>query len=557
MSTPSTNPDSFSMRPIAEIAQTLGIRDDLLEPFGRDKAKVRLEALDEAAKNRKPGKLILVSAITPTPAGEGKTTTSIGLAQGMRRLGKNACLALRQPSMGPVFGRKGGATGGGASRLEPSDTINLQFTGDFHAITSAHNLLAAAIDNRLHFGDTRLDARQVLWKRAMDMNDRALRRIVLGLGGPGQGVPREGGFDITAASEIMAILCLAESREDLRKRIDRILIGYTAKGREPVLASEMGVTGSMAAILNEAIMPNLVQSREGTPAFVHGGPFANIAHGCNSVLATRMALAHADFALTEAGFAFDLGAEKFFDIKCRSAGLNPAAVVIVATVRALKMHGGVDLADLTTPNPEAVEKGLENLAAHLDAAQNFGKPAVVAINQRREDTDDEKAVIHAFCNARNVPCATADVFGQGGAGALELAEIVAEAASGPETPYQPLYALDLPLEQKIEAIARGMYGADGVAILPGAEAKIRKARRLGYGDLPVCMAKTQDSLSDNPKLRGRPRGFTLSVRDLEIAAGAGFLVALTGEIVRMPGLPQRPAAERIDVDAQGRITDLT
>ncbi len=546
-----------ALRPIADVARDLGLPAEALEPFGRDKAKVRLEALEHAASRRAPGKLILVSAITPTPAGEGKTTTSIGLAQGLKRIGKNACLALRQPSMGPVFGRKGGATGGGASTIQPSESINLQFTGDFHAITAAHNLLAAAVDNRLHFGDTRLDARQVLWKRVLDMNDRALRRINVGLGGPSMGVPREAGFDITAASEVMAILCLAESRADLRARLDRILVGYTAKGKEPVLAAEIGVAGAMAAILNEAIQPNLVQSVEGSPAFVHGGPFANIAHGCNSVLATRMALAHADYAVTEAGFAFDLGGEKFFDLKCRAGGFNPAAVVIVATVRALKMHGGTSLEELTAPDAKAVERGLDNLAAHLDAAAHFGKPLLVAINRRREDTPEELQVIHDFCASRNVGCATADVYGQGGAGAVELAEKVVAAAAGAETPYRPLYALEAPPEQKIAAIAKAMYGADGVTILPDAEAKLRKAKRLGYGRLPICMAKTQDSLSDNPKLRGRPRGFTLTVRDVEIAAGAGFLVALTGEIVRMPGLPERPAAERIDVDAQGRITGLS
>lgn len=548
--------DPLPLRPIADVARDLGILDEHLEPYGHDKAKVRLEALDRARETRAPGKLILVSAITPTPAGEGKTTTSIGLSQGLRQIGKHAAIALRQPSMGPVFGRKGGATGGGASRIEPSNTINLQFTGDFHAITAAHNLLAAAIDNRLHFGETALEPRHVLWKRALDMNDRALRRIVIGLGGAGQGVPRESGFDITAASEIMAILCLADSRADLRSRIDRILVGYTNNGK-PVHAGEMGVTGAMMAILNEAICPNLVQSREGTPAFVHGGPFANIAHGCNSVLATRMAMTMADYAVTEAGFAFDLGGEKFFDLKCRSAGLNPSAIVIVATIRALKMHGGLSLEDLTIPNPSAVEKGLVNLAAHLDSAAHFNKPVVVAINQFQADSPDELAVVHAYCASRGVACATANVFGMGGLGAVELAERVVEAASHPETPYRPLYELDWPAERKIEQIARVMYGADGVNILPTAEAKFRKAFRLGYGNLPICMAKTQDSLSDNPKLRGRPRGFTLTVRDVEIAAGAGFLVALTGDIVRMPGLPETPAAERIDVDDVGHITGLS
>ncbi len=548
--------NELKMRPIGEVARQLGIEADDLEPYGRDKAKVRLEAIEKAARSRAPGKLILVSAITPTPAGEGKTTTSIGLSQGLRRIGKNAAIALRQPSMGPVFGRKGGATGGGASRIEPSNTINLQFTGDFHAITAAHNLLSAAIDNRLHFGDVALDPGRVLWKRCMDMNDRALRKIVLGLGGPSMGVPRESGFDITAASEVMAILCLADSRADLRARLERILIGYTGDGK-PVHAKEMKVVGAMMAILNDAICPNLVQSREGTPAFVHGGPFANIAHGCNSVLATRMALATADYAVTEAGFAFDLGGEKFFDLKCRSAGLNPSAVVIVATIRALKMHGGLALDELTTPNASAVEKGLENLAAHLDSATQFGKPVLVAINQFGSDTADEIAVVHTYCKSRSVPCATADVFGQGGAGAIELAEAVVEAVARPETPYTPLYPLDWSAEKKIERIAKVMYGADGVTILPAAESKLRKARKLGYGKLPICMAKTQDSLSDNPKLRGRPKGFTLTVRDVEIAAGAGFLVALPGEIVRMPGLPERPAAERIDVDENGQITGLS
>ncbi|AGA29959.1 formate--tetrahydrofolate ligase [Singulisphaera acidiphila] len=542
------------LRPIADVARDLGIAKEHLEPYGSDKAKIQLEAL--ATAERPPGKLILVSAITPTPAGEGKTTVSIGLAQGLRKLGRRSALALRQPSMGPVFGRKGGATGGGASRLEPSNKINLQFTGDFHAITAAHNLLAAAIDNRLHFEDSILDPRSVLWKRALDVNDRSLRRVIIGLGGSGNGVPRESGFDITAASEIMAILCLADSPADLRARLNRILIGYTTEGR-PVLAGEMGVTGSLAAILNEAILPNLVQSREGTPAFVHGGPFANIAHGCNSILATRMALAFADYAVTEAGFAFDLGGEKFFDLKCRAGGLNPSAIVIVATIRALKMHGGLALDALTTPDPSAVERGLENLAAHLDSAVHFGKPTVVAINQFAADTPDELEVVHSYCRSRQVASSTANVFGAGGDGAKDLARIVVEATKAPPTPYQPLYPLEWSAEQKIERIAKVMYGADGVNILPGAAAKFRKARKLGYGSLPLCMAKTQDSLSDNPKLRGRPKGFTLTVRDVEIAAGAGFLVALTGDIVRMPGLPERPAAERIDVDSASQITGLS
>lgn len=541
------------LRPIAEVAAELGIQAEFLVPYGHDKAKVRTEALESARQRRAPGKLVLVSAITPTPAGEGKTTASIGLAQGLKRTGRFPALALRQPSMGPVFGRKGGATGGGRSKVEPSEQINLQFTGDFHAITAAHNLLSAMIDNRLHFRDTALDPRRVLWKRVLDVNDRALRRMIVG---QGEGPLRETGFDITAASEVMAILCLADSRDDLRARLERILVGYTPDGA-PVRAGDLNAVGAMMAVLNEALHPNLVQSVEGVPAFVHGGPFANIAHGCNSVLATRMALAHSDYAITEAGFAFDLGGEKFFDLKCRSAGLNPAVVVMVATVRALKMHGGLALDQLETPDPAAVERGLVNLAAHLDCAAQFGKPLVVAINRFATDVEDELRPVHDFCESRGVPCATADVFGQGGAGAERLAEQVAAAAAGPETPYQPLYPLDWSAERKIERIARAIYGADGVTILPSAEAKLRRARKIGHGQLPVCMAKTQNSLSDNPRLRGRPRGFTLTVRDVEIAAGAGFLVALTGEIVRMPGLPRRPAAESVDVDDHGRITGLS
>lgn len=546
------------MKPIADVARDLGISDDHVELFGRDKAKISLQAL-EAAKRQRPtaGKLILVSAITPTPAGEGKTTTSIGLAQGLRKLGQNAVLALRQPSMGPVFGRKGGATGGGKCRLEPSDAINLQFTGDFHAVTAAHNLLAAAIDNRIHFGDARIDPLRVLWKRVMDMNDRSLRSMVIGLGGRAVGgTPRQTGFDITAASEIMAILCLAESRADLRERIDRILIGYD-KANQPIFARELGVTGAMMAILNDAILPNLVQSQEGTPAFVHGGPFANIAHGCNSVLATRMALAYGDWAITEAGFAFDLGAEKFLDIKARSANLDPAAFVIVATVRALKMHGGVALAELAHPDAKAVERGLSNLAAHLDAAAAFAKPVIVAINQRGEDAEDELALIHKFCLARGVACSTANIYAHGGDGGTDLAKKVMAATAAPGEHLKQLYELNATVEEKIGVIARAMYGATGVTFTAEAKTKIQRATKDGFGVLPICMAKTQNSLSDNPKLLGRPRDFQITVRDIEIAAGAGFLVALTGDMVRMPGLPERPSAEKIDVDESGRILNLT
>lgn len=546
------------MQLIADVARSLGILEDHIELYGRDKAKISLQAL-QAAKKQRPqdGKLILVSAITPTPAGEGKTTTSIGLAQGLRKIGQNAILALRQPSMGPVFGRKGGATGGGKCRLEPSDAINLQFTGDFHAITAAHNLLAAAIDNRIHFGDSRIDPLRVLWKRVMDMNDRSLRSIVIGLGGRNVGgTPRQTGFDITAASEIMAILCLAESRADLRERIDRILIAYD-KSNQPVFARELGVTGSMMAILNDAILPNLVQSQEGTPAFVHGGPFANIAHGCNSVLATRMAMAYGDWAITEAGFAFDLGAEKFLDIKARVAQLDPAAFVIVATVRALKMHGGVPLTELAHPDVKAVERGLSNLAAHLDAAGAFGKPTIVAINQRSEDADDELALIHKFCVARGVACSTANVYAHGGEGAVDLAKKVMAATAAPGERLKPLYELSATVEVKIETIARAMYGATGVTFTAEAKSKISRATKDGFGSLPICMAKTQNSLSDNPKLLGRPRDFMITVRDIEIAAGAGFLVALTGDMVRMPGLPERPSAEKIDVNESGQILNLT
>lgn len=547
----------MNLKPIIDIAKSLNIAEEHVELFGQNKAKIKLEALTRARKSRSEGKLILVSAVTPTPAGEGKTTTSIGLAQGLRQLGQNAVLALRQPSMGPVFGRKGGATGGGNCRLEPSDVINLHFTGDFHAITAAHNLLAAAIDNRIHFGDSRIDPLRVLWKRVLDMNDRSLRSMVTGLGGRAVGgTPRQSSFDITAASEIMAILCLAESRADLRTRIDKILIGYDRAGL-PIFAKEIGVTGAMLAILNEAIMPNLVQSREGTPAFVHGGPFANIAHGCNSVLATRMALAHGDWAVTEAGFAFDLGAEKFLNIKARYAHLNPAAFVIVATVRALKMHGGVALSDLTKPNTQAVTLGLENLAAHLSAAAIFNKPVVVAINQRGEDSEEELAVIHQYCAGQGVACSTANIFALGGEGALDLAKkVMAAAAVGSKIELQHLYPLDLPLAQKIETIARSIYGASHVTFTSEAESKMKRAEKDGFGGLPICMAKTPNSLSDNPKAFGRPRNFGITVRDLEIAAGAGFVVALTGDIIRMPGLPERPAAEKIDVDEAGNILNL-
>ena len=530
------------------VSKALGIDPGHVVCYGRDKAKISLEALPAGPPR---GKLILVSAITPTPAGEGKTTVSIGLAQGLKKTGRSVALALRQPSMGPVFGRKGGATGGGKSSLTPVESINLHFNGDFHAITAAHNLLASAIDNQLFLGTTRLTPDGVTWKRVMDMNDRALRRITVG----SKDVQRASGFDITAASEVMAVFCLAESRADLRARLNRMVVGFTPAG-EPVTAQEFRVTGAMMAILRDAIAPNLVQSVEGVPAFVHGGPFANIAHGCNSVLATRMALAHADFAVTEAGFAFDLGGEKFFHIKCRQSGLAPAVVVLVATVRALKMHGGVALANLTVPDVDAVGKGLENLAAHAASAAQFGRPVVVAINQFGTDHPDELAAVHHFCAGLGLPCATANVFGAGGEGATALADLVAAAAEGtvPEVPY--LYAPRDSVEDKLHAIATKIYGADGVGLTTEARERLALFTRHGFDQLPLCMAKTQNSLSDQSALLGRPKGFTITVRDFELAAGAGFLVALTGTMMRMPALPKVPAAERIEVQDDGTITGL-
>ena len=537
------------MKDLAQIAEELGIASQHLLFYGRDKAKVSLAAL---AGRPVRGRLILVSAITPTPAGEGKTTVSIGLAQGLKKIGRSVALALREPSMGPVFGRKGGATGGGRSSLTPAQDINLHFTGDFHAITAANNLLAAVLDNHLHFKTARLAPAEVLWKRVLDVNDRALRSITTSRAGATE---RLSGFNITAASEIMAIICLAESLADLRVRLDRIVLGFTAEGAA-VFARELKITGALLAVLRDALRPNLVQSVEGVPAFVHGGPFANIAHGCNSVLATRLALAHADFAVTEAGFAFDLGGEKFIHIKCRQSGLTPAAIVLVATVRALKHHGGTAAVALTRPDVAAVERGLDNLAAHLTSAGRFGRPVIVAINRFASDSPEELAAIQDFCRARAVPCAVADVFGQGGDGATDLAHTLVAAlpAVTPALPF--LYAADEPVEQKLQKIARGMYGADGVVLTDEAKAKLALFTQGGFHHLPICMAKTQDSLSDNPKLSGRPRGFTITVRDFEIANGAGYLVALTGQMMRMPALPRLPAAERIDVTADGTITGL-
>ena len=536
---------------VQQMAARLGLDERYVIPYGRDKAKVDLAALKE---NRKPGKLILVSALTPTPAGEGKTTVSIGLAQGLQATGKRVCLALREPSMGPVFGRKGGATGGGASSIVPGDSINLCFNGDFAAITSANNLLAAVVDNALFYHTTKLDPSKVTWKRVMDMNDRSLRHIVVGL--RGNGVAREEGFNITPASEIMACLCLAEDREDLRRRIDNIVVGFTAED-EAVYAHEFGVTDSLLAILRDAVNPNLVQSLEGVPAFVHGGPFANIAHGCNSVVATKLALSCADYAVTEAGFAFDLGAEKFMDIKCRCSGLAPDAIVLVATIRALKMHGGTDKKQLDVPDVSAVRRGLPNLQAHIESARRFGRPITVAVNLfAATDTAAEIAAVQEFCAQMGVNCAVADVFGRGGKGAEELAQTVVQSLQEPAPAFRPLYELDIPVEERMRTIATAIYGAKDIALTRTAQKKLALLEKNGLTSLPICMAKTQNSLSDDPSLIGRPTGFTITVRDFEIANGAGFLVALCGDIMRMPALPKVPAATAIRIDAQGNISGM-
>jgi formate--tetrahydrofolate ligase len=541
-------PDSRpTPRPIDAVAETLGLAAGAWRPWGGDVAKIDPACLATPRRRSGTPRLVLVSAITPTAAGEGKTTTSIGLAQGLARLGESVCLALREPSLGPVFGMKGGGTGAGRSQLVPSERINLHFTGDFHAITSAHNLLAALLDNHLYWGNALgIDPRRVLWKRVLDMNDRALRNVIVGLGGPGQGVPRETGFDITAASEVMAMLCLARDEDDLRARIERLLVGFTYDGA-PVTAKDLGAAGAMLALLHDALWPNLVQTSEGVPALVHGGPFANIAHGCNSAIATRMALHCADWAITEAGFGFDLGAEKFFDIKCRSAGLDASAVVLVATVRALKLHGGAPADALEKPDPGAVERGLPNLEKHVENIRCFGERPVVALNRFDADRDDEIDVVRARCAGLGVSFAVSDHFGLGGEGAVELARAVREQASGASSPFRPLYRLEDPFPDKVLAVASRMYGARGVVLSKEAQRDLREVRRLGYEQLPVCIAKTPASLSDDPKLRNRPRDFDVTVRSIQINAGAGFLVALTGEILRMPGLPRRPLAESIDV----------
>jgi formate--tetrahydrofolate ligase len=542
------------VRPIAQVAADLGIATEHLIPYGSDKAKVRLAA--RAASGREPGKLILVSAITPTSAGEGKTTVSIGLAQGLAAIGEKVALALREPSLGPTFGLKGGATGGGKSIVVPTEEINLHFTGDFHAITSANNLLAAMLDNHLHHGNRLgIDVRRVLWRRVIDLNDRALRRTVIGLGGAAEGVPRETGFDITPASEIMATLCLAEDAEDLRVRLGRLIVALDEDG-QPVTASDLGAVGALMILLKDALLPNLVQSLEGVPAFVHGGPFANIAHGCNSVIATKMAMAYADWTVTEAGFGSDLGAEKFLDIKCRYGGLDPAAMVLVTTVRALKRHGGVaDKAKFGVPDAAAVERGLPNLRKHVENAAHFGLLPVVAINRFATDSADEIAVIQTACDEMGVSCAVADIFAEGGAGGRELAAAVVEQAHRKSRPYEPLYDWERPIPEKIEAIAKKIYGARSVSFAKAATRDLELIEKLGYGGLPVCMAKTQNSLSDDPSAINRPSDFDVTVRSIVLSAGPGFVVPLLGEILRMPGLPAVPQAEKMDL-VDGKVVGL-
>lgn len=543
-----------TMRPIGEIAAKLGIQEDELELYGKYKAKVTPETW-QRVKDRPNGKLILVTAINPTPAGEGKTTTSVGLADAFARQGKKTAVALREPSLGPCFGLKGGAAGGGYAQVVPMEDINLHFTGDFHAITTAHNLLAAVIDNHIQQGNALdIDVRRIVWKRVLDLNDRALRHIVIGLGGKAHGTPRETGFDITVASEMMAILCLATSLEDMKKRLGEIIVAYSRDGRA-IRAKELGVTGALTLLFKDAIKPNLVQTLEGTPAFIHGGPFANIAHGCNSVMATKYALKLADYVVTEAGFGADLGAEKFLDIKCRFAGLKPDAVVIVATVRALKMHGGVPKTDLARVDMAALERGLANLTKHIESIHAFGLPVVVAINAFPTDTPEELAFVEEQCRALGAEVALSEVWAKGGEGGLALAEKVAAAAEKPSD-FHFIYDTAQSIPEKIAAITRTIYGGDGVDFTPAAKKQLAEIEALGLDKMPVCMAKTQYSLSDDAAKLGRPTGFRITVRELRVSAGAGFIVALTGNILTMPGLPKHPAAENMDIDESGKITGL-
>lgn len=543
------------MQKITDVAAKLGISEDDIELYGKYKAKLSYDLI-RRVKDKKDGKLILVTAITPTPAGEGKSTTTVGLAQGLAKLGKKVIVALREPSLGPCMGIKGGAAGGGYSQVVPMEDINLHFTGDFHAITSAHMLLAAMLDNHIQQGNAlNIDPRRIAWKRVVDMNDRELRNIVVGLGGKAHGVPRQDGFDITVASEVMAILCLASSLHDLKERLAKIIVAYDYNGN-PVTAGQIKAQGAMAALLKDAVKPNLVQTLENVPAIIHGGPFANIAHGCNSVMATQTGMKLADYTITEAGFGADLGAEKFFDIKCRYAGLKPDATVIVATVRALKMHGGVPKTDLKTPNVEAVKKGLVNLEKHIENVKKFGVPCVVAINIFAQDTAEELEAVREHCAKHGVNVALSDVFAKGGEGGIDLAkEVIALAESG-ESKFAPIYPLDMSLKGKIETIAKEIYGADGVNYTKEADKALKEFEELGYGNLPICMAKTQYSFSDDPALLGRPSGFKITIRNCRIAAGAGFIVVLTGDVMTMPGLPKVPAAEKIDVSDDGVISGL-
>ena len=540
---------------IKHIAAKLNIGEDDLELYGKHKAKLPLELIDN--QKVKQNKLVLVSAISPTPAGEGKTTVSIGLTQGLNRIGKQTTVVLREPSLGPVFGIKGGAAGGGYSQVLPMEDINLHFTGDFSAVEKAHNLLAALIDNAIQNKKSTLniDSRTVLWKRVMDMNDRALRNVIVGLGGTGNGIPRETGFDITAASEIMAILCLSDDLPDLKRRLGNIFVGFS-KTREPIYARDLNGSGAMAALLKDAIKPNLVQTIEGNPAIIHGGPFANIAQGTNTVIATRMGLSLSDYVVTEAGFGADLGAEKFLDIKCQSAGLSPQAVVLVATVKAIKYHGGGDLKTIKEPNAEAVQKGIPNLEKHIENVRQFGLEPVIAINKFTHDTDEEINIIKAACEAKGAKAVVAEVWAKGGEGAEDLARAVVETVEAAEGNFTPMYDWEWDIEQKIKAVATKVYGAADVEYSSTARRDMRRIKKLGLEKLPVCIAKTQKSLSDNPKLLGRPEGFTLNVREIEIAAGAGFLVPITGDMMRMPGLPSVPSAELIDISEEGEISGL-
>ena len=540
---------SLSARPIQDVANDLDLTPAQVVPYGSDKAKVTLDALETG---RPAGRLVLVSAITPTDAGEGKTTTSIGLVQGLARLGQRVCLTLREPSLGPTFGQKGGATGGGQARVVPESDINLHFTGDFHAIGSAHNLLAAMLDNHIHHGNALdIDARRVTWRRVIDMNDRALRHVVIGLGGVLEGVPRETGFDITPASEVMAALCLSGGYDDLRRRLARIVVALDFE-KQPVTAADLKAVGAMMVLLKDAMLPNLVQTCDGVPALVHGGPFANIAHGCNSVVATRLALARADWVVTEAGFGFDLGAEKFFDIKCVSAKLDTAAVVLVATVRALKMHGGVLKPDLAKPDPGAVERGLVNLAKHVENIRIFGESPVVALNRFATDTAEEADVVRYWCETTGVPFAVSEVFAKGGEGGVALAETVMAHAERRSQSFTPLYDWSEPIAVKMAKVAHAMYGAREVAWTREAQRALAQIEKLGFGGLPLCIAKTQKSLSDDPQVVGRPEDFEITVRDVILAAGAGYVVPLLGDIMRMPGLPASPQAERMDL-VDGRV----